>query len=339
LRKVMEKYSVSRDVAKNVFLRILFGGTIDAWRSDHNIDVGVDLPELFQFQSDAAQAANAIIAVRPEVVERFVHKRDRRESVEKCALAYILGEVEDVIVSTCEEVIEREGKARVSVVVFDGLMVDIGSMTEIELVQAIRTARHEIKTKLGFSVVFERKAMTGCTMQARVRPGSPIDMSMAKQSDIDSANFQQLKFEHAQQEYKVSNARNILRHSMTCNNISRETPDGRNKARFSLASTRRVKKVVRKNKDKVVTSTEPRSECHWARDERWRFKTAYKKLDIRDPNVWNNLSAWVGRTPSECKMYYQHQKVKAGYRGLRRRVTPTPPAQNVQRDQDLDVVH
>eukprot|EP00397_Hematodinium_sp_SG-2012_P000287 GEMP01000287.1.p1 GENE.GEMP01000287.1~~GEMP01000287.1.p1 ORF type:complete len:2027 (-),score=434.72 GEMP01000287.1:1517-7597(-) len=299
LATVTCRYGVPRDAAKNLFLRLLYGGTISSWRDEFGITIGMDVPMLFSFQTDAAEATRAIVASRPDVVARFAEKRDSVRSVENCALAYILGETEDLIVSTCEEVLERDD-VRVSVVVFDGLMVDMSSVSEEELASVLHKARNEIREKLGFSVIFERKMLIGCAMQARMTTlgGTANDIAMAKEHDAGFARSRQKVFE-----------------MFSTKKHSRVSVAAVPKKKRSRGMVRRVRSrsLIDVEMEGAIGENENIGcAVPWSAEEKKQFSSAMGKLDISDPSFWQTLSKRVGRTLQECKQYYNAQRSCSG---------------------------
>lgn len=297
LHAVMQRYDVSRDVAKKLFLRLLYGGTVHKWRTENGIDSAPDLAVVWAFRREALNAATLIVRSRPHLVYRFLSRRESNDAAEKCALAYILGEAEDMIISTCESILEQRG-IPVSVVVFDGLMIDMSSVTEEVLVPALRQARNEIKTKLGYSVNFECKMLVGCAMQARVG-GSANDIRLARRYDEEIARLKQWKYDML---YK------------------------------QLQEKRKAKAKASNRKGSVRLSRAPRKKIAANRaagapltgEEATRFRTSMGKLNSRDPNFWFLLSSRVERSVEDCKAHYALQK-----RRRKEGRTASPPSQSL----------
>ena len=62
LECVQSEYNVDRDTAKNLFIRILYGGTFERWRSDNNIETNILIGIVGRFEEDM-KIINTLIIV------------------------------------------------------------------------------------------------------------------------------------------------------------------------------------------------------------------------------------------------------------------------------------
>ena len=160
LKKVMEKYQVSKDLAKELFIRLLYGGSFVAWANDANkgekkndkIDIKDTYAFVEQFQNEM-QNINLIICMNNPKIENAIGKN--RPNIYSSVTSYFLQEIEnrilEAVFSYCKDNNYTQNNG--CVLCFDGIMLLKENFNE-----ELLTELHDlIKRKFGLDLTFVNK--------------------------------------------------------------------------------------------------------------------------------------------------------------------------------------
>ena len=160
LEDVKQHYSVDRDVAKKLFLCILYGGGLKRWKDDCKINLEIeDLPFIKEFKNEFKAIAQVICDNNVELFNMVKnHKLEKKETFHNGqVVSYYLQEYECRVLSQlfiyCKEndYIEND----VCVLCADGLMIEKRLFKP-----EILTAFHDlILETVGFDLLFTNKEM------------------------------------------------------------------------------------------------------------------------------------------------------------------------------------
>lgn len=77
--QIAEHHGVSKDVAKQLPLRILFGGTYQGWRNDYNVSTGVDIPLFVELQTQMVSFSERIWSENKDTIYKDCLKYKRND--------------------------------------------------------------------------------------------------------------------------------------------------------------------------------------------------------------------------------------------------------------------
>ena len=105
LKEVSQIYKVSEAVAKNLFLVIMFGGTLETWKKKHHIDSTAKLPNFVeQYMKEQEQIrsfvyANDAFKYEKQVIQKYQKqkKKSTKKSPSASLLSSLLGTIESYI--------------------------------------------------------------------------------------------------------------------------------------------------------------------------------------------------------------------------------------------------
>jgi P4 family phage/plasmid primase-like protien len=162
LQLVMQHYQVTRDDAKELFIRILYNGSIKQWRKDFNVEETIDeLPTIQQFKDEFSTIANIIVEYNPELRNTILEIKGKENknvtNLVGSVCSYYLQEYEHRILNElflyCQE--QEIIQNNICVLCADGIMLQ-QHLFKPELLQ---TFKELIISKLGFNLNFIVKDM------------------------------------------------------------------------------------------------------------------------------------------------------------------------------------
>ena len=132
LEEVCKTYKISRDAAKQLFIRLLNCGTIDSWFEDNNITDRYYLPILLQFKNEILNIADVIDENNPEI-KSYVTSKNIKGSV----CSFFLQEIECRILNEVYQYcVQNEFiQNNVCVLSADGIMLELRLFKEELLVK------------------------------------------------------------------------------------------------------------------------------------------------------------------------------------------------------------
>ena len=159
IKKVMLRYSVTRDAAKELFITYMFGGGFSSWQTKHNVK---DTPTIFlnDFKNEMALIADEVFKANKKMAMQIKKSkaREKKKYNEKATvLSYFLQEIESRILETVYSFcIEKEYITHDNTVLCsDGIMIsqsNYHSLIKDEFTAAI-------KDTTGFNIIFSIKDM------------------------------------------------------------------------------------------------------------------------------------------------------------------------------------
>ena len=141
LAEVQSAYSCSREQAKSLYLRTMYGGSIEKWAADFGLqyDRFKGLGLLSRFVTDCKVAVSIISQARGDLLSTFSERR-RPELTASC---YALAEVEDKAIQIAERHLD------VSALIFDGVLVR-GNVEQ----DAMSAIEADVLSETGYKLLF-----------------------------------------------------------------------------------------------------------------------------------------------------------------------------------------
>lgn len=158
LKAVMDAYGVSRAAAKELFIRLLYGGSILAWRKDHHITyVTPNDPTILDVETEFHATQNAVVT-HLGLKNKFTAPKDTMSSY----LSLHLQEIENQILQAAEEYIDQVREdypsLRVQCLMWDGFTVPKDSMRDDNEMRGFLDGLQEyIRDELGWDLRYEEK--------------------------------------------------------------------------------------------------------------------------------------------------------------------------------------
>ena len=195
LEQTSKACDISRDVAKNLYIRIMYGGSFRAWCEDHGVDASVLSPEqmtgITAFENDAKTMIQTIAEANPEMIQHFKNKGKRNPS--SSVASTFFQNKERVILETIFTTLVRKGLVPKksgdskmvynAILCFDGLMFPKGSR-DADIESALRLCEKAVLKKHEVSISLVIKPMTDGYTDAQVavqaqlgepKPTEPFD--------------------------------------------------------------------------------------------------------------------------------------------------------------------
>lgn len=149
----------SRDIAKRLLIRLMYGGTLQAWASEFNIDVSIHHGRLIEFQIEMQRINDTVASHNPEIVEiaRSL-KRDEGSNLYGTVCSYMLQEYESQVLECVYLYCVKNGFVQdgVCALCADGLMIP----TTLFKPCLLDDLSVEVERVTGFKLRFTNKAMT-----------------------------------------------------------------------------------------------------------------------------------------------------------------------------------
>ena len=158
LEKVKEQPHLKKDIAKDLFIRLLFGGGSQAWVSKWGIEVPFANQKLIDFENEIEIINEWIVMANPQILEiAQTQKEEESCNINGTACSYFLQECEVQILETIYLYCVKNGyiKNDNAVLCADGLMIE----KHLFKPQLIRELQDEILLKTGFDLKLSNKSM------------------------------------------------------------------------------------------------------------------------------------------------------------------------------------
>lgn len=150
---IQEDTQCSRDEAKNLVIRILYGGRAECWCEDYGVDQD-SLPKcILELENEVRKVEFEFVVSNPEYVKVIKLIKDKNFKFSS-AISYYLGNLEYDCISALTDYLKSKGWD-VGANMFDGLLVE--KMEGIEL--PLGLASEYVKLKTGIAVSFISKPM------------------------------------------------------------------------------------------------------------------------------------------------------------------------------------
>jgi hypothetical protein len=163
LNDVIKYYNVDKAIAKNLFIILIYFGTIDTWINNNKIkNSKLEIPEYIENLIDELKEIGIKISNENKELNKLIEKRKKKQNKEKynyigSSVSYFLQEIEceilEIIYNYCirNEIILNNN----CVLCADGLMIDKDKYNENLLTEF----HNEIINKTGFNINFIKKNM------------------------------------------------------------------------------------------------------------------------------------------------------------------------------------
>jgi P4 family phage/plasmid primase-like protien len=153
LNGVMGYYDVTRDIAKNLFIRLLYFGSVKTWMNEFDVeDPDHSLPFIESFTKELREIGNELVKHNQDL---FKLNRDRTNPVGS-TVSFILQEYERRVLEVMYQyVCDHNGVSDDCILCYDGIMIPTKSY-EPELLDELTK---EVRKKVGFKLNFTVKDM------------------------------------------------------------------------------------------------------------------------------------------------------------------------------------
>ena len=161
LKDTCDKYNIDKDLAKNIFIRILYGGNFLKWSKDHNI---TEKPTDFiiNFQNEIKEITTIIVEHNSLLKKEIEKDNCKINNIKSSVMAHYLQEIENQILETiyiyCIE--NSYIKNNNCVLCFDGIMIPKNNYKK----ELLNEFNKIIKEKFNLDLKFVEKPLdTGYT--------------------------------------------------------------------------------------------------------------------------------------------------------------------------------
>ena len=158
LNDVIISYSVSRDEAKQLFIRLLYLGTFETWATD-NILINYEILNFVKkFQNELKHIGDMLVDKNPLLYEAIKERKEKQnkptDNINKSLISYLIQTHENLILETAFLYL-RDNKyiKNNCVLCYDGIMIPIENYKPKLLVDL----EQHIYNKLGFKIKFVKK--------------------------------------------------------------------------------------------------------------------------------------------------------------------------------------
>jgi len=160
--KFMSIYGCSKDIAKQLFIQILYGGSFSDWIAKHKLNDTIDINDdndlisfVINFENELKNINNDFSIDNPDLLKKI--KKNKDYNIYGTLLSYILQEYENRILETIyKHCVENKYIVNnVAVLCFDGIMIE-KKYFKPELLDQLME-RIEIETN--FKVILKVKSM------------------------------------------------------------------------------------------------------------------------------------------------------------------------------------
>lgn len=163
LKQVMDHYKCDRESAKNLFIILLYCGSINTWKQKNNIDTKIpDLDFIKKFKEEFKEVAEIIYNKNPELYKSIENaklvKGQKMKNKYGSVLSYFLQEVEFRILTELYKYCVSKGyiKNNVAVLCSDGIMLEKQHINQETILTEFKDL---IRDKMELDVNFTIKEM------------------------------------------------------------------------------------------------------------------------------------------------------------------------------------
>lgn len=278
LKDVMDTYKVTRDQAKNLFIRLLYFGEFKFWCKDNNIPEDTQESKyLTKFSKELNKIGAKIVLANKELKKQIEKCKDEEinEFKEKGTIvSYVLQEIEcqilEEIFKYCKDnnVINNNG-----VLCNDGLMIPKHSFRP-ELIQEFELL---IKDRLGYELKFEVKEMTQGYSLDELRANQTVDYD--KITDFDIARLY-----HTMNPYKYIFSSSLGWYEYGYNNVL-ESYGKQSPSSLTLDISIRIGQIINKDITEIVPKIEAAKRTYivdMPNEERQKWSQLVKGLEAKE---------------------------------------------------------
>lgn len=157
LERIKTEPHLKKDIPKDLFIRLLFGGSSKAWVSKWEINVSFANQKLIDFENEIATINEWIAMANPHILEIAQKQKDESCNINGTVCSYFLQECEVQVLETIYLYCVKNGyiKNNNAVLCADGLMIE-KRFFKPELIKELET---EILAKTGYDLKLSKKPM------------------------------------------------------------------------------------------------------------------------------------------------------------------------------------
>jgi len=197
LERIMKKYNVNKDTAKNLFIRSLYLGLIENWLSDNKIENKTHDDFVVKLQTELNHICHRIILHNPDIDKAVKKNKEKNNKQYKIgsSLSYYLQEYENQILETIYEYCNKMNyiNSNECVLCADGLMIP-KSLYKPQLLEELKIIINE---KFGFNLEFIMKEMNQDYL-------SILDDHQLEDDDNEN-DYESVKFKFEKTNFKLLN--------------------------------------------------------------------------------------------------------------------------------------
>ena len=197
LERIMKKYNVNKDTAKNLFIRSLYLGLIENWLSDNKIENKTHDDFVVKLQTELNHICHRIILHNPDIDKAVKKNKEKNNKQYKIgsSLSYYLQEYENQILETIYEYCNKNNyiNSNECVLCADGLMIP-KSLYKPQLLEELKIIINE---KFGFNLEFIMKEMNQDYLNI-------LDDHQVEDDDNEN-DYETIKFKFERNNFKLLN--------------------------------------------------------------------------------------------------------------------------------------
>ena len=314
LKDVMDTYKVSRDVAKNLFIRLLYFGEFKFWCKDNKLPEDTEEPKFItKFSKELDKIGTKIVNANKELKKEI--EKIKIEEIEKLKIEESKKEKKLLKTKQLSEFKEKgtivsyflqEKECQILECIFnhcrlnniitdnavlcnDGLMIPKSSF-KLELIQEFEQL---IKNNLGFDLKFEVKEMTQGYSLEELRINQAIDYE--KISDYDLAHVY-----HTINPYKYIFSSALGWYEYNSNNVL-EAYGTKPPSSLTLDISKRLSEIINKDKlniKEIIIKAKKTFKPNMTDEEKMEYNQLIKSLEAKE-REYNNAYKFV-TSSSHC---------------------------------------
>jgi len=197
LNLVIDTYNVSRDQAKNLFIRLLYFGSISTWLSDEKIENKVELDFVKDFKNELNVIGDLIIQANPTLKKIITDNKKKTKNnisdhdIKASTCSIYLQDFENQILETVYNYsIDKGYITDNAVLCYDGLMIPKDNYNEDLLIEF----QNIVQLNNGFDVSFTQKELND---------GYTIEEINEAQIEDDLTEYEKTKLNFEKTHFKI----------------------------------------------------------------------------------------------------------------------------------------
>jgi hypothetical protein len=159
---ISTNYKINKDIVKELFIRIIFGGSYEYWLKDNRlVDLNDDMTSFIKlFTTEITQMKDIIYIQNPNIVSEVQHSKELKQkenyNIKSSVMGVFLQEYENKVLSVMYEYCIEKDYIKDSVVLCnDGIMIDKDLFKD----ELLHNLEKRIKDKLNFELKLKVKEM------------------------------------------------------------------------------------------------------------------------------------------------------------------------------------
>ena len=150
LQEVMDTYGVDRDQAKQLFIRLAYFGTFEAWKDDCNIDSEVNIKFVKRYTQELQNIGTKVVNANPDLMKKI--KKLSKDNEMASLVSTVLQEYEKRILECIfNHLLLKKVISNNAVLCFDGIMIPKANYDAKLLAELSKVVSDEMKFNVNFS--------------------------------------------------------------------------------------------------------------------------------------------------------------------------------------------